>query len=121
MNISAPFIQRPIATTLLTIADLSRVWVLAEVPEASIPFVHVGTPARLDFPASGRAPFTARVDFVYPTLTGTNVPRARRGPRRRRGVRWCSRRSFAVSAAIISSMCSRMIVSSSALLQEKSA
>jgi Cu(I)/Ag(I) efflux system membrane fusion protein len=57
------------STTLLTIADLSRVWVLAEVPEASIPFVRVGTPARLDFPASGRAPFSARVDFVYPTLT----------------------------------------------------
>jgi Cu(I)/Ag(I) efflux system membrane fusion protein len=25
--------------------------------------------ARLDFPASGRPPFTARVDFIYPTLT----------------------------------------------------
>jgi Cu(I)/Ag(I) efflux system membrane fusion protein len=57
------------ATTLLSIADLSRVWVLAEVPEASIPFVRVGTPAQLDFPASGRSPFRARVDFVYPTLT----------------------------------------------------
>jgi membrane fusion protein, copper/silver efflux system len=57
------------STTLLTIADLSRVWVLAEVPEASIPSVRVGTTAQLDFPASGRAPFTARVDFVYPTLT----------------------------------------------------
>jgi Cu(I)/Ag(I) efflux system membrane fusion protein len=45
------------------------VWVLAEVPEASIPAVRVGTAAQLDFPASGRPPFTARVDFVYPTLT----------------------------------------------------
>jgi Cu(I)/Ag(I) efflux system membrane fusion protein len=45
------------------------VWVLAEVPEASIPAVRVGTPAQLDFPASGRPPFKARVDFVYPTLT----------------------------------------------------
>jgi Cu(I)/Ag(I) efflux system membrane fusion protein len=57
------------STTLLTVADLSRVWVLAEVPEASIPEVHVGSSARLDFPASGRPPFAARVDFVYPTLT----------------------------------------------------
>jgi Cu(I)/Ag(I) efflux system membrane fusion protein len=57
------------STTLLTIADLSRVWVLAEVPEASIPGVRVGTVARLDFPASSRPPFPARVDFVYPTLT----------------------------------------------------
>jgi Cu(I)/Ag(I) efflux system membrane fusion protein len=57
------------STTLLTIADLSRVWVLAEVPEASIPGVRVGTAAQLDFPASGRPPFAARVDFVSPTLT----------------------------------------------------
>ena len=57
------------STTLLTIADLSRVWVLAEVPEASIPAVRVGTAAQLDFPASGRPPFDARIDFVYPMLT----------------------------------------------------
>jgi Cu(I)/Ag(I) efflux system membrane fusion protein len=57
------------STTLLTIADLSRVWVLAEVPEASITAVRPGSMARLDFPASGRPPFTARVDFIYPTLT----------------------------------------------------
>jgi membrane fusion protein, copper/silver efflux system len=57
------------STTLLTIADLSRVWILAEVPEANIPGIRVGTTARLDFPASGRQPFAARVDFLYPTLT----------------------------------------------------
>jgi Cu(I)/Ag(I) efflux system membrane fusion protein len=57
------------STTLLTIADLSRVWVLAEVPEADIPGIRVGTTAQLDFPASGRQPFVARVDFLYPTLT----------------------------------------------------
>jgi Cu(I)/Ag(I) efflux system membrane fusion protein len=57
------------STTLVTIADLSRVWVLAEVPEANIPGIRVGTTAQLDFPASGRQPFAARVDFLYPTLT----------------------------------------------------
>ena len=57
------------STTLLTIADLSRVWILAEVPEANIPAVRVGRLAQLEFPASGRAPFSARIDFVYPTLT----------------------------------------------------
>jgi len=57
------------STTLLTIADLSRVWVIAEVPEASIPAVRVGAVAALDFPASGKSPFAARIDFLYPTLT----------------------------------------------------
>jgi Cu(I)/Ag(I) efflux system membrane fusion protein len=57
------------STTLLTIADLSRVWILAEVPEADILAVRVGARAQLDFPASGRAPFAARIDFLYPTLS----------------------------------------------------
>lgn len=57
------------STELVTIADLSRVWVLAEVPEADIPGVAVGMPASLEFPASGRDPFEARVEFLQPTLT----------------------------------------------------
>ena len=57
------------STTLLTIADLSRVWIFAEVPEANVSALRVGTRAELDFPASGRPAFTARIDFVYPMLT----------------------------------------------------
>jgi len=57
------------STTLVTIADLSRVWVLAEVPEASIPALRGGIAAELDFPGSRLVPFPAAVDFVYPTLT----------------------------------------------------
>ena len=57
------------STTLLTIADLSRVWVLAEIPETGIPIVRVGTPAQLTFAASRHPPFAAKVEFVYPTLT----------------------------------------------------
>jgi Cu(I)/Ag(I) efflux system membrane fusion protein len=43
--------------------------VLAEMPEANIPAVRVGSTAQLDFAASERPPFAARVDFLYPTLT----------------------------------------------------
>lgn len=57
------------STELLTIADLSRVWVIAEVPEADIPSVQRATPARIEVPASGRPPFEASVDFLYPTLS----------------------------------------------------
>jgi Cu(I)/Ag(I) efflux system membrane fusion protein len=66
------------STTLLTIADLSRVWVFAEVPESDIPAMRLGATARLDFPASGRETFAARADFLYPTLTeGTRTLRVR--------------------------------------------
>jgi Cu(I)/Ag(I) efflux system membrane fusion protein len=57
------------ATTILTIADLSRVWVLAEVPEGGMRGIAAGTLAQLDFPGSGLPPFAARVEFVSPTLT----------------------------------------------------
>ncbi len=57
------------STELLTIADLSVVWVLAEVPEAEVPQIAVGTRAMLHFPSSGRPPFEAQVEFLYPTLT----------------------------------------------------
>jgi Cu(I)/Ag(I) efflux system membrane fusion protein len=57
------------STEIVTVADLSRVWVLAEVPEGDIPRVKVGTPARLEFSASGREPFEALVAFLYPTLS----------------------------------------------------
>ena len=57
------------STELLTIADLSHVWALAEIPEADIPSVQQGTPAMLDFPASGKPPIERPVEFIYPTLS----------------------------------------------------
>jgi Cu(I)/Ag(I) efflux system membrane fusion protein len=57
------------STELLTIADLSQVWVLAEVPEDGIAGIGPGTRASVDFSNTGRAAFEATVAFVYPTLT----------------------------------------------------
>lgn len=57
------------STEILTLADLSQVWVIAEVAEADAAQVSVGAAATLNFPMSGREPFIASVQFVYPTLT----------------------------------------------------
>jgi len=57
------------STEIVTIADLSHVWVLAEVSEGAAAQIKAGTQATLGFPASGRAPFKSAVEFVYPTLT----------------------------------------------------
>lgn len=66
------------STELVTVADLSTVWVLAEVPESDASAVRVGTLAALEFPGSGRPAFTVRVAFIYPTLTErTRTARAR--------------------------------------------
>lgn len=57
------------STEILTIADLSQVWVMAELPESESAGIVAGTPAKLDFASAGRAPFEAAADFVYPTLS----------------------------------------------------
>lgn len=66
------------STELFTLADLSRVWVIAEVAEVDAASIRKGTPTTLTFPAFRPEPMTARVDFVYPTLTeGTRTVRVR--------------------------------------------
>lgn len=57
------------STEILSIADLSQVWVIAEVAEADAARIRPGSTAALTFPLSGRPPFMTRVQFIYPTLT----------------------------------------------------
>jgi Cu(I)/Ag(I) efflux system membrane fusion protein len=57
------------STELVTLADLSRLWVIAEVAEGEAGQVRVGSSASLSFPMAQREPFAAKVEFVYPTLT----------------------------------------------------
>jgi Cu(I)/Ag(I) efflux system membrane fusion protein len=56
-------------TPLLTLADLSRVWVLADVYEMDVTRVRVGDPVRFLAQALPEHPFEGRVDFVYPTVS----------------------------------------------------
>jgi Cu(I)/Ag(I) efflux system membrane fusion protein len=57
------------ATELFTLADLSRVWVIAEVPEGEAAQLHVGSVASLSFPTAQHEPLAAGVEYIYPTLT----------------------------------------------------
>lgn len=57
------------STEIVTVADLSSVWVWAEVPESAAGQLQPGAVATLSFPALGNAEIQAPVDFVYPTLT----------------------------------------------------
>jgi Cu(I)/Ag(I) efflux system membrane fusion protein len=57
------------STEIMTIADLSRVWAVVEVPEREAAELRAGAKAVLRFPGSGRTDLEAPIDFVYPTLT----------------------------------------------------
>lgn len=54
--------------TLLSIADLSRVWIEAEVFEADLELVRAGMAATVTLPYLPGRTYPARVEFVYPYL-----------------------------------------------------
>jgi Cu(I)/Ag(I) efflux system membrane fusion protein len=54
--------------TLLDIADLSHVWVLASIYEYELPFVHEGQRATMVLSYLPGRSFEGRVSLVYPTL-----------------------------------------------------
>jgi len=56
--------------TLLVVADLSRVWVEAEVFEADLDLVSAGTSAEITLPYLPGRKYEAQVEYVYPFLEG---------------------------------------------------
>jgi Cu(I)/Ag(I) efflux system membrane fusion protein len=56
-------------TPLLTVADLSRVWVAADLYEMDFTRVRVGSPARFTADALPGRSFEGPVQFVYPTVS----------------------------------------------------
>ena len=62
---------------LLQIANLSRVWVNAEIYEQDLPWVKVGQSARVELPYAAKV-LEGKVDYIYPYLAGeTRTARAR--------------------------------------------
>lgn len=55
------------STHCYTISDMSRVWVLIDVPQAQIPFVHVGESATVRTDAFAE-PFAAKIAYVASSL-----------------------------------------------------
>jgi Cu(I)/Ag(I) efflux system membrane fusion protein len=65
-------------TPLLTLANLSRVWVVGSVFEHDLPFVRVGQRARIVLPYEPGAERAGAVSFLYPEIDpGTRAARVR--------------------------------------------
>lgn len=63
---------------LLQIADLSQVWVNAEIYEQDLPWVKVGQSARVELPYASSKALEGKVDYIYPYLAGeTRTVKAR--------------------------------------------
>lgn len=53
---------------LYKIADLSTIWVYADIYEYELPFVRVGQEAKITLPYFPDQTFTARLTYIYPAL-----------------------------------------------------
>ena len=58
----------PEKEALLVLADLSTLWVIADVPEARLRDVAVGAAAQVRFGAVGDQPIAGKVSFIAPSL-----------------------------------------------------
>lgn len=55
---------------LFDVADLSTVWVVSDIYEYELPLIRAGQTANISLSYFSGKVFTAKVDFVYPTLSG---------------------------------------------------
>ena len=51
---------------LLTLSDISKVWVYADIYEYEMPWVKVGQKARINLPYVGSEPIESTVSYIYP-------------------------------------------------------
>jgi len=58
-------------TKLLDIAELSRVWVLADIYEYELPFIRLGQVATMTLSYLPTRTFEGRITLIYPTLSET--------------------------------------------------
>lgn len=65
-------------TDLYIIADLSSVWIIADIYEYELPLIKVGQEAFVSLSYDPSAVFTGKIDYIYPTLQeGTRTARVR--------------------------------------------
>ncbi len=53
---------------LFDIADLSTVWVIADIYEYELPFIKEGLPARISLSYYPDKAFSSKIEYIYPTL-----------------------------------------------------
>ena len=54
---------------LFDIADLSSVWIISDIYENELPLINPGETARITLSSLPGKEFTAKIEFIYPTLT----------------------------------------------------
>lgn len=54
---------------LFDVADLSQVWIIADIYEYELPFIKIGQAARISMSYFPGKEFSSKIDYVYPTLS----------------------------------------------------
>jgi Cu(I)/Ag(I) efflux system membrane fusion protein len=56
---------------IFDIADLSTLWVIADIYAHELPLIKVGQPARISLSFFPGKEFSSKIDYIYPTLSGS--------------------------------------------------
>lgn len=59
-------------TTIMSLTDLSQVWVIAEIFPSQLSFVKIGQEAIISFPRSTQS-YHGKVDYIYPEIDPTSL------------------------------------------------
>ncbi|WP_083575063.1 efflux RND transporter periplasmic adaptor subunit [Alteromonas sp. V450] len=70
LSIREGFFVQP-GNTLMSIANLQKVWVIADVPERYFERVKVGNKAQVSFAGTGTNTRLGQIDYIYPSLSLT--------------------------------------------------
>ena len=63
---------------IIRLQSYDSVWVVASVPEMDLPFVNIGSAAKMSFRSLPGETLTSRVDYIYPAMdTSTRTARVR--------------------------------------------
>lgn len=60
-------------TTIMSLTDLSEVWVIAEVFPLQLSFVKIGQEAKITLPRSSNQSWQGKVDYIYPEIDPTSL------------------------------------------------
>ncbi len=55
---------------LFDVADLSSLWITADIYEYELPFIKVGQEAKITLNYISAAEFSSRIDYIYPAISG---------------------------------------------------
>lgn len=68
INVTPGQLVSPDRESLMTVADLNRLWIIADVPESQLPEITMGAGVKISGPSLGETPIDGAVTYIAPNV-----------------------------------------------------